>query len=104
MAEDKKNFKNSEMEEVNPAPVKKKKNKIKPVEKKPNFFVRIFRKIKKFFKDIFGEMRKVVWTSKEDLIKSTKLVLATVVTVGLAIAVVDTLFSWIINSIAGLIG
>ena len=85
------------------APVKDKKTN-KPVEKKPNFFVRAGRRIKKFCKDIVGEMKKVVWTSKEELKKNTKLVLATVVAVGLAIAAVDTVCSLIINSIAGLIG
>ena len=103
MAVEKKISANSENAE-NKAPVKEKKKKVKPVEKKPNFIVRAFKRTVKFFKDIVGEMRKVVWTSKGDLIKSTKLVLATVVAFGLAIAVVDTLFSWIINSIAGLIG
>ncbi len=91
-------------EEVVDTPVKENKKKIKPVEKKPNFFVRVGKRIKKFFKDVVGEMKKVVWTSKEDLKKSTKLVLATVVAVGLAIAVVDTVCSLIINSLAGLIG
>ena len=81
-----------------------KKTKVKPVEKKPNFFVRAWKRICKFCKDIAGEMRKVVWTSKEDLLKHTKLVLATIIAVGLAIAVVDTFFSWVINAIAGLIG
>ena len=78
--------------------------KSKPVEKSPNFFVRIGRKIKKFCKDVVGEMKKVVWTSKEDLKKSTKLVLVTVVVVGLAIAIVDTTCSYLINFVAGLIG
>ena len=32
-------------------------------EKKPNFFVRIGKKIGKFFKDVVGEMKKVTWTS-----------------------------------------
>ena len=89
--------------EVADTSVKEKKNN-KPVEKRPNFFVRVGRRIKKFFKDVVGEMKKVVWTSKEDLKKSTKLVLVTVVAVGLAIAVVDTVCSLIINSLAGLIG
>ena len=102
MAEEKMNP--SVDEEVVDTPVKENKKKVKPVEKKPNFFVRVGRKIKKFFKDVVGEMKKVVWTSKEDLKKSTKLVLATVVAVGLAIAVVDTVCSLIINSLAGLIG
>ncbi len=101
MAEDKINP--SVDEEVTKASVKEKK-KTKPVEKKPNFFLRAGKRIAKFTKDIVGEMKKVVWTSKEDLKKSTKLVLVTVVAVGLAIAVVDTVCSLIINSLAGLIG
>ena len=76
----------------------------KKANKKPNFFVRVGRKLAKLFKDVVGEMKKVVWTPKDELKKSTKLVLVTVVAVGLAIALVDFSFSWIINSIAGLIG
>ena len=84
--------------------VKKGKKKEKVIEKKPNFFVRVWRKLSKLCKDVAGEMNKVVWTSKEELFKSTKIVLATVIAVGAAIAVVDTLFSLLINSLAGLIG
>ena len=76
----------------------------KVADKKPNFFVRAWKKICKFCRDVAGEMKKVVWTPKDELKKSTKLVLVTVVAVGLAIALVDFSFSWIINSIAGLIG
>ena len=101
MAEEKKNP--SVDEEVETSSVKENK-KNKPVEKKPNFIARLFRKISKFNKDIVGEMKKVVWTSKEDLKKSTKLVLATVAAVGISIALVDTAFSYLINWIAGLIG
>ena len=61
-------------------------------------------KIIKFFKEVKSEMKKVVWTSKEDLKKSTKLVIVTVVAVALTIAVVDTVCSFIINSLAGLVG
>ena len=102
MAEEKMNP--SVDEEIVDAPVKENKKKNNAIAKKPNFFVRVGKKIKKFFKDVVGEMKKVVWTSKEDLKKSTKLVLVTVVAVGLAIAVVDTVCSLIINSLAGLIG
>ena len=74
----------------------------KPAKKanKPSIVARI----KKFCKDVVGEMKKVVWTSKEDLKKSTKLVIVTVVAVALTIAVVDTVCSFIINSLAGLVG
>ena len=76
----------------------------KATEKKPNFFVRIGGKIAKLCKDIVGEMKKVSWTSGSDLAKNTKLVLVTVVAFGVAIAVIDTLCAFIINSVAGLIG
>ena len=105
MSEENKNLPIDETEAVD-VDVKKSKSKSesKKSDKKPNFFVRIWNKLCKLCKDVVGEMKKVVWTPKDELKKSTKLVLATVVAVGLAIAVVDTCFSWIINSIAGLIG
>lgn len=84
--------------------VDEKKSNAKKVDKKPIFIVRIWKKLCKLFKDVVGEMKKVVWTPKDELRKSTKLILATVVAVGIAIAVVDTSFSWIVNSIAGLFG
>ena len=82
----------------------KQKKSSKKVEKKPNAFVRLGKAIAKLCKDVAGELKKVTWTPKSELNKGTKLVVATVVAIGISIAVVDTLFSWIINSIAGLIG
>ena len=86
------------------APKAQKKAKTKSAEKKPNFFVRVWKRLVKLCKDTAGELKKVVWTPKAEVFKSFKLVIATVVAVGLAIAVVDFASSWIINSIAGLIG
>ena len=80
---------------------KKEKNKS---EKKPIFIVRWWKKLCKLCKDVAGEMKKVVWTPKDELKKSTKLVLVTVVAISAAIAVVDTAFSLLINTFAGLIG
>ena len=100
MSEENKNLPVEETAEVK----SKEKSDNKKADKKPNFFVRVGKKIAKLFKDVVGEMKKVVWTPTGELKKSTKIVLATVVAVGLAIAVVDTFFSWAINSIAGLIG
>ena len=67
-------------------------------------FVRIWNKIKKFTKDTVSELKKVSWTSKTELFKSTKLVVVTVVAVCIAIALIDLGASWVINSLAGLIG
>ena len=91
-----------EASETNAKPEKKQKN--RPSSKKPNFFVRVWKKLCKFFKDTVGELKKVVWTPKDELRKSTKLVIVTVVALSVAIAIVDTCCSWIINSFAGLIG
>ena len=71
---------------------------------KENVFVRIWNKIKKFFKDTVSELKKVSWTSKTELFKSTKLVVVTVLTVCIVIALIDLGASWAINSLAELIG
>ena len=71
---------------------------------KENVFVRIWKKITKFCKDTVSELKKVSWTSKTELFKSTKLVVITVIAVCIAIALIDLGASWAINSLAGLIG
>ena len=91
-----------EKEDVNESSVEKKAK--KPIVKKENIFVRIWKKLVKLCKDTVGEMKKVVWLPKAELTKSTKLVVVTVVAVAAAIAVIDTAFSFLINTVAGLIG
>ncbi len=78
--------------------------KTKTANKKDNFFVRVWKRLAKFLKDTKGELKKVTWTPRAEVIKSFKLVIATVVAVGLCIAVVDTVSSVVINTIAGWIG
>ena len=48
--------------------------------------------------------RSVSWTSKTELFKSTKLVVATVLAICVVIALIDLGASWVVNSLAGLIG
>lgn len=83
-------------------PVEKKSNKSNA--KKDNIFVRIWKKIVKLCKDTVGELKKVVWTPKSEVLNSFKLVIATVLGVSLVIAIIDLSSSWIINTIANLIG
>ena len=71
---------------------------------KENFFVRTWKKLCKLCSDTVGELKKVVWTSKNELWKNTKLVVATVVGIALAIEIVDLGASWIVNALAGLVG
>ena len=91
-----------EKEEVVEASVEKKAK--KPAAKKENVFKRIWKKFVKLCKDTVGEMKKVVWLPKTELAKSTKLVVVSVVAIAAAIAVIDTAFSFLINTVAGLIG
>ena len=72
--------------------------------KKQNVFVRIWKKIAKFTTDTIGELKKVVWTPKDELKKSTKLVVLTVLAMCAVIALIDLGASWVLNSIAGLVG
>ena len=72
--------------------------------KKDNFLKRIIKKFVKLCKDTVGEMKKVVWTPKAEVKKNTKLVVATVVVIGVAIAIIDTACAYIITGLAGLIG
>ena len=67
-------------------------------------FVKFWNKVKKFTKDTISELKKVSWTSKTELFKSTKLVVVTVVAVCIVVALIDLGASWVINSLAGLIG
>ena len=71
---------------------------------KKNVFVRIWNRIRKFFKDTVSELKKVSWTSKSELFKSTKLVVVTVLAICVVVALIDLGASWVINSLAGLIG
>ena len=53
-------------------------------QKRPNFFVRVAKKFSKLCSDTVGELKKVSWTPKNEVIKSFKLVIATVVGGGIS--------------------
>ena len=73
-------------------------------QKRPNFFVRVAKKLAKLCTDTVGELKKVSWTPFKEVSKSFKLVVATVVAVAAVIMLIDLGSSSIINAIAGLIG
>ena len=98
----------ADIEEMN-APIEEESGKTpspkkKDAAKKPNLFVRIGRRLKKFWGDYKSEMKKVVWMPWKDVKKNTVLVLAAVVSLGLVIGLVDFVFSEILGGIAGLVG
>ena len=76
----------------------------KSQEKKPYALKTLANKLVKFLKDTKGELKKVVWTSKSEVWKSFQLVIVTVVSISVAIAIIDSVSSLVIKAIAGLIG
>lgn len=56
----------------------------------PNVFVRIAKAIAKFFKDLKGENKKIVWPNGKTVLKNTGIVLIVVLVVGVPI----WLFDW----------
>ena len=83
------------------AAAEKKKNK-KPANPDGNFFVRAGKAIKKFCKDLKGEIKKIVWPDAKTVFKSTAVVLAVVLVVGLVIFGIDTLLTEGISLLQGL--
>ena len=97
------NDKDVQVTESAPERTSKKKD-MKSADAKPSFFVRIGRKMGKVWRDYTSELRKVVWMSRKDVKKSTLLVCVSVVAIGVAIGIVDFVFSEVIGGVAGLIG
>jgi preprotein translocase subunit SecE len=49
------------------------------------------KKIMRFFKESYAELRKVTWPSREEVVASTKVVLVSVVLIALSLGLVDFL-------------
>ncbi len=60
-------------------------------DKKPSKFSpkAIFKNIAKFFKDLRGETKKIVWPSRQMVLKSTGIVLAAILVIGAGIWIID---------------
>ena len=63
--------------------------KTNPAEKIRNFFVKIGKAIAKFFKDLKGETKKIVWPGRHMVLKSTGIVLAAILVIGAVIWLLD---------------
>ncbi len=68
-------------------------------EKKPSFFARI----KKYFRDTAGEVRKIVWPTRKAVVNNTVIVLTTVVIFAVVIWVLDFGFAQIRNVLIDLV-
>ena len=65
----------------------------KPANPNGNIFVRAGKAIKKFCKDLKGEIKKIVWPDAKTVLKSTAVVLVVVAICGLVIFGIDQLLS-----------
>lgn len=66
--------------------------KISKEKKKPNFFQRVGSRIKKWFKELKSEAKKVTWPTFHQVVKNTLVVFAVVVLVGAVILLADVAF------------
>lgn len=67
------------------------------IAKKPSFIARVGR----FFKDISGELKKVVWPSKKQVINNTIVVIVVVIISSIGISLIDYFFGLIIKLFFG---
>ena len=58
--------------------------------KKPS----IWSRMGKFFKDCKSEFKKLVWPTKQQLLKNSALVLVSIIVVGAFLALVDVTLNW----------
>ena len=64
----------------------------KKTDKKPNAFLRFFKKIGKFFRDCKGEIKRIVWPTPKTVFRNTGVVLVTIIILGLFVFALDTAF------------
>ena len=70
--------------------------------KKENWFKRTGSKAAKFFREMRSELNKVVWPTKEQVLKNTLIVAGCVLVVGLFIWLFDFFASVLITGLIGL--
>ena len=70
--------------------------------KKPNIFVRMGRRIAKFFRDYSSEMKKVVWLSRKETTRNSILVTVIVVVTAVVIGLVDAGFTFLIQALGSI--
>lgn len=75
----------------------------KPKSDKPNIFVRIWKAIVRFFRDLRGETKKIIWPDGKTVLKSTGVVLAVVAVFAIVIGLIDLGLSSSIDALSNAI-
>jgi preprotein translocase subunit SecE len=66
--------------------------------KKVPFYLRVVPKpFRKFFGDIFSELKKVTWPTREETMRLTVAVCVVAVTIGLILGGIDIGFNWVVD-------
>ena len=65
--------------------------------KKPSLFSRV----KRFFKDIRGELKKIAWPSKKQVINNSTVVIVVVIISSIGISLIDYFFGLIVRLFFG---
>ena len=76
--------------------------KTNPIKKVGNFFVKIGKAIAKFFKDLKGETKKIVWPGRHMVLKSTGIVLAAILVIGAGIWILDFAVSGAVKGLSNI--
>ena len=71
--------------------------------KKENWFARTWGKVKKYFRELRSELKKVVWPTKKQVLNNVIITLACVVVVGVFIWIVDPLATFAVDGITWLV-
>ncbi len=69
------------------------------VSKKPGFIA----KAKRFFRDVKGEFKKIVWPGKKQIINNTIIVLVVIVISGIFVGGLDILVSYLVKLLLSLL-
>jgi preprotein translocase subunit SecE len=74
----------------------------KAKEKKPNAFVRRFKAIGRYFREMKSELKKVVWPTRNQVIRNTIVVILVVLIVGVLIWLFDWLAAAVVKALVNL--
>ena len=76
---------------------------IEKKEKKPNWFVTKFQSLKRWAKDVKGELKKVVWPDKKETLTNTGVVFGGVMGMGACNWIFDAVAAGVIRALINLV-
>lgn len=83
------------------AKAEKEKTSKKSKKNKENFFVRAGKAIKRYFKDLKGEIKKITWPNGKEVLKGTVVTIVCIAIIGVVVFLVDLGLTKGINALRG---